>query len=318
MNSSIPWCPHSLPTPLCLNPPKTPVIPTPLGRSADQPGPALPRLSVLLVADPTVCTETLPARIWRATLKPRAVLPETALDVRPTDVLVDRVLDVNLRDRASIEKAAESIEGPVDGYFGCAGLPGPPFSGLDVMLVNFVGARHLVNLVLPKIPAGGAIAVIASNAAMGWQLELEQLMALVTTDGFDEGKQWCEANSEMGAVGAYPFSKKAINAWVASRGATLISDGIRLNCINPGPTDTAMLPHFVEFAGENIIDAFIGPIRRRSTPEEQAWPLIFLNSSRSSYVNGESLVTDGGFFGAVQSGQLDLTKMFDAPGATGS
>jgi NAD(P)-dependent dehydrogenase (short-subunit alcohol dehydrogenase family) len=240
----------------------------------------------------------------------------TALDVRPTDLPVDRVVEVDLRDRASIERAAESIEGPVDGYFGCAGLPGPPFSGLDVLLVNFVGARHLVNLVLPKIPAGGAIAVVASNAAMGWQLELEQLMELVSTDGFDQGKRWCEANDEMGAVGAYPFSKKAINAWVASRAATLITDGIRLNCINPGPTDTAMLPHFVEFAGQNIIDAFVGPIRRRSTAEEQAWPLIFLNSPRSSYINGEALATDGGFFGAVQSGQLDLTKMFAAPDTT--
>jgi NAD(P)-dependent dehydrogenase (short-subunit alcohol dehydrogenase family) len=234
----------------------------------------------------------------------------TALDVRPTEVPVDRALEVDLRDRTSIERAAESIDGPVHGYFGCAGLPGPPFSGLDVLLVNFVGARHLVSLVLPKIPAGGAIAVVASNAAMGWQLELEQLMKLVSTDGFDQGKQWCEANEGMGAVGAYPFSKKAINAWVASRAATLITDGIRLNCINPGPTDTAMLPHFVEFAGQNIIDAFVGPIRRRSTAEEQAWPLIFLNSPRSSYINGEALVTDGGFFGAVQSGQLDLTKMF--------
>lgn len=118
-------------------------------------------------------------------------------------------------------------------------------------------------------------------------------MELVSTDGFDEGARWCEANDEMGAVGAYPFSKKAINAWVASRAATLITDGIRLNCINPGPTDTAMLPHFVKFAGQNIIDAFVGPIRRRSTAEEQAWPLIFLNSPRSSYVNGEALVTDG-------------------------
>jgi NAD(P)-dependent dehydrogenase (short-subunit alcohol dehydrogenase family) len=253
-----------------------------------------------------------------ATILTRLGARVTALDVRPTEVSVDQALEVDLRDRTSIEKAAEAIKGPVDGYFGCAGLPGPPFSCLDVLLVNFVGARHLVNLVLPSIPAGGAIAVVASNAAMGWQLELEQLMSLVTTEGFDEGKQWCEANSEMGAVGAYPFSKKAINAWVASRGATLITDGIRLNCINPGPTDTAMMPHFVEFAGENIIDAFVGPIRRRSTPEEQAWPLVFLNSPRSSYINGESLVTDGGFFGAVQSGQLDLTKMFEAPGATGS
>jgi NAD(P)-dependent dehydrogenase (short-subunit alcohol dehydrogenase family) len=237
----------------------------------------------------------------------------TAVDVRPTKLPVDQVLEVDLRDRASIDAAAESIEGPIDGYFGCAGLPGPPFSGLDVMLVNFVGARHLIDLILPKIPVGGAIAVVASNAAMGWQLELEQLMSLVSTEGFDAGKQWCEAHSEVLDAGAYPFSKKAINAWVASRAATLITDGVRLNCINPGPTDTAMMPHFLEFAGENIIDAFVGPIRRRSTPQEQAWPLVFLNSPRSSYVNGEALVTDGGFFGAVQSGQLDLSRLFAAP-----
>jgi NAD(P)-dependent dehydrogenase (short-subunit alcohol dehydrogenase family) len=237
----------------------------------------------------------------------------TAVDVRPTKLPVDQVLEVDLRDRASIDAAAESIEGPIHAYFGCAGLPGPPFSGLDVMLVNFVGARHLIDLVLPKISVGGAIAVVASNAAMGWQLELEQLMGLVGTEGFDAGKRWCEANGEMVESGAYPFSKKAINAWVASRAATLITDGIRLNCINPGPTDTAMMPHFVEFAGQNIIDAFVGPIRRRSTPEEQAWPLIFLNSPRSSYINGEALVTDGGFFGAVQSGQLDLSQLFAVP-----
>jgi NAD(P)-dependent dehydrogenase (short-subunit alcohol dehydrogenase family) len=237
----------------------------------------------------------------------------TAVDVRPTELPVDQVLEVDLRDRTSIDAAAESIEGPIDGYFGCAGLPGPPFSGLDVMLVNFVGARHLIDLILPKIPVGGAIAVVASNAAMGWQLELEQLMSLVSTEGFDAGKQWCEAHSEVLDAGAYPFSKKAINAWVASRAATLITDGVRLNCINPGPTDTAMMPHFLEFAGENIIDAFVGPIRRRSTPQEQAWPLVFLNSPRSSYVNGEALVTDGGFFGAVQSGQLDLSRLFAAP-----
>jgi NAD(P)-dependent dehydrogenase (short-subunit alcohol dehydrogenase family) len=61
----------------------------------------------------------------------------------------------------------------------------------------------------------------------------------------------------------------AINAWVASRAATLITDGIRLNCINPGPTDTAMLPHFVEFAGQNIIDAFVGPIGGARPPRNR-------------------------------------------------
>jgi hypothetical protein len=37
---------------------------------------------------------------------------------------------------------------------------------------------------------------------------------------------------------------------------------------------------------------------------------VFLNSPRSSYINGEGLTTDGGFFGAVQTGQLDLAKVF--------
>jgi NAD(P)-dependent dehydrogenase (short-subunit alcohol dehydrogenase family) len=238
----------------------------------------------------------------------------TAVDVRRTEVPAAQVIEVDLRDCAAIDAAAESIEGPIHAYFGCAGLPGPPFAALDVMLVNFVGARHLIERVLPKIPVGGAIAVVASNAAMGWQLELEQLMHLVSADGFDAGKRWCESNAEMLEAAAYPFSKKAINAWVASRAATLIADGVRLNCINPGPTDTAMMPHFVEFAGANVIDAFVGPIRRKSTPEEQAWPLIFLNSPRSSYVNGESLVTDGGFFGAVQTGQLDLAQLLGGTG----
>jgi len=237
----------------------------------------------------------------------------TAIDVNPVALPVHQALQADLRDKAAIEAAAESIEGPVHGYFGSAGLPGAPFSDLDVMLVNFVGSRYLVDLVLSKIPAGGAIAVVASNAAMGWQLEVEKLMKLVNTEGFDAGKQWCESHPEAMQPDVYSFSKKIVNAWVASRAGALITEGKRLNCINPGPTATAMMPHFVRNAGQQTIDAFIGPIKRQATPEEQAWPLIFLNSPRSSYVNGETFTTDGGFFGALQTGQVDLSGLFAAP-----
>jgi len=236
----------------------------------------------------------------------------TAIDVNPVALPVHQALQADLRDKAAIEAAAESIEAPVHGYFGSAGLPGAPFSDLDVMLVNFVGSRYLVDLVLSKIPAGGAIAVVASNAAMGWQLEVERLMKLVNTEGFDAGKQWCESHPEAMQPDVYSFSKKVVNAWVASRAGALITEGKRLNCINPGPTATAMMPHFVRNAGQQTIDAFIGPIKRQATPEEQAWPLIFLNSPRSSYVNGETFTTDGGFFGALQTGQVDLSGLFAA------
>jgi NAD(P)-dependent dehydrogenase (short-subunit alcohol dehydrogenase family) len=236
----------------------------------------------------------------------------TAIDVNPVSAPVQQAIQADLRDPAAIEKAAARIDGPVHGFFGCAGLPGAPFSDLDVMLVNFIGGRHLIDLVLPKIPDGGAIAVVASNAAMGWQLELATLMQLVSTDGFGAAKQWCESHPEAMEPDVYSFSKKVINAWVASRAATLITEGKRLNCMNPGPTATAMMPHFVRNAGQHVIDAFVGPIRRQSTPQEQAWPLIFLNSPRASYVNGETLTTDGGFFGALQTGQVDLSGLVPA------
>ena len=80
--------------------------------------------------------------------------------------------------------------------------------------------------------------------------------------------------------------------------------GLRLNCTNPGPTDTAMMPAFEALAGRDLIDAFIGPSGRRSTAVEQAWPLLFLNSPRNTYVAAEAVHVDGGYLGALTTGQL--------------
>ena len=232
-----------------------------------------------------------------------------AVDIKATAVPVAAAHEVDLRDRAAIDAAVAAIDGPVGAVFSCAGLPGPPFSDLDVMLVNFVGGRHLIESLIPKMPEGGAIAYIASNAGLGWQQELETLMPLVQSDGFDAGKQWCEAHEDVFKASAYMFSKKVINAWVAWRAAALIQQGLRLNCINPGPTSTPMMPFFEEANGKELVHAFVGPIGRDSEAIEQAWPMVFLNSPRMSYVNGEALHTDGGFLGAMVTGQIDFAAL---------
>lgn len=231
------------------------------------------------------------------------------IDINPTPVPVKLSLQVDLRDRKAIEQAASTISAPVHAVFSCAGLPGPPFSPLDVMLVNFVGARHLVEQLVPKMPAGSAIASIASNAGLGWQEQLQNLMELVTSDGFDAGRAWCEAHPDQLTDNPYPFSKQVINAWVAWRSVGLIKQGIRINCINPGPTSTPMMPFFEDIAGKELVHAFVGPIARDSEPEEQAWPLVFLNSPRMSYVTGEAIHTDGGFLGAMVTGQIDFSAL---------
>jgi NAD(P)-dependent dehydrogenase (short-subunit alcohol dehydrogenase family) len=227
------------------------------------------------------------------------------LDVKPTEVPVKSFIEVDLRDRASIDDAVSKIDGPVHGVFSVAGLPGPPFSDVDTVLVNFVGARHLIESLVPKMPEGSAAVCVASNAGLGWQQEIADLLPVVSGGGFDETKAWCQANPDKIAQGYVP-SKKLVNAWVAWRAASLLDNGIRLNCTNPGPTDTAMMPTFEEQSGKDLIDAFVGPSKRRSTAEEQAWPLVFLNSPRSSYIAGEALHTDAGFLGAMVTGQIQV------------
>lgn len=233
----------------------------------------------------------------------------SALDIRPTSVAVARTIKLDLREQDSIEAATAAIDGPVHALFSCAGLPGPPFPEIDVMVVNFVGARHLIEGVVPKMADGSAIAYVASNAGLGWQQSQGPLMELIGTEGFAAGKAWCEEHVEEIGPSAYAFSKRVINAFVASQAGRLMAHGVRLNCTNPGPTATPMMQHFEDSAGKDLIKAALGPLARYSRPEEQAWPLVFLNSPRSSYVTGEALYVDGGFFGALQTGQVDFSAL---------
>jgi len=227
----------------------------------------------------------------------------TALDINPTTVAVARALQIDLRDRDRIEEVAAAIDGPVDGLFSCAGLPGPPFSELDTILVNFVGARHLAEQLVPKMGRGSSISVISSAAALGWQNHIKPITELLATDGFDGAVAWLRANEKTWSWSGYAYSKYVIDGWVGWWYPELARKGIRINAINPGPTETAMMPAFQDFAGKDVIDQSVGPIGRYSTPEEQAWPLVCLGSPRFSYVGGEVLWTDGGWNGAMTMGR---------------
>ena len=227
----------------------------------------------------------------------------TGLDMKPTPLAVDKFMKVDLRDRSAIDAACASIMAPVDAIFSVAGVLGPPLSDVETLLVNFFGARHLIELLIPKMPAGSAIAMVGSVGGHGWQQEVADLLPVVAIDGFENGRAWCQANA--GKIkGVYAFSKKLINVWVAHRAASLIAQGIRLNCTNPGHTQTPMILASEHYVGKDRTDQSIGPSGRRSTPEEQAWPLVFLNSPRASYIAGEGLYTDAGFVGAMVTGQI--------------
>jgi len=214
----------------------------------------------------------------------------------------------DLSDPAQIDKAVAEIGGPVDSLFNCAGLP-TTAPGQKIVLVNFLGHRHLTEAMLPNMPEGSSIGFISSAAGMGWQGNTGHLLELLATADFGSGQGWCEGRDDLIELNGYGFSKEAINAYVAWRGYQLASQGIRLNSIQPGPTDTPMMPSFVESMGEDFFEKFPKPVGRNSRPDEQAWAIIMLNSSRSSYTTATNLFTDGGFSGGLFTNSIDFSAL---------
>ena len=215
--------------------------------------------------------------------------------------------ECDLRDPSQIDRAVDRIGAVVNMLFNCAGLPNT-FSELDVMLVNFCGLRHLTERVVPNLTADGAIASIASTAGIGWLQNMATLGPLLSTPDFEAAKQWCVENP-VPLANAYGLSKEAINAYTAFRSFPLAQQGIRINCLNPGPTDTPMMPEFEKAVGKAYMDNFPVPIGRHAVADEQAWPLVFLNSPRASFVTGVQLDADGGFKGGLFTGQIDPTVL---------
>jgi NAD(P)-dependent dehydrogenase (short-subunit alcohol dehydrogenase family) len=162
--------------------------------------------------------------------------------------------------------------------------------------------------VLPLMGQGSAIVSIASTGGLGWSRRIPVHMELLQTKGFEAAVQWAEAHMDQVAEG-YAFSKEAVIVWTQFMGAQLIKQGIRINCSLPSPTQTPMMATFHATSGKEIVDAAAEPLGRYTTPEEQAGPLVLLNSDAASVVNGVVLPVDGGFMGGLTTGQVDISKM---------
>ena len=220
--------------------------------------------------------------------------------------------NVDLRDPASIEAGVAGVGGKIDCLFNCAGLPGGgAFPPIDTMKVNLIGTRHLTDQVIPLMGDNGAIISIASTGGLGWSQRIPVHMELMMTQGFQGALDWCDAHMDQVAEG-YAFSKEAVIVWTQFMGAQLIKRGIRINCSLPSPTQTPMMKSFHEHSGKAVVDAAAEPLGRYTTPEEQAGPLVLINSDAAGVVNGIVLPVDGGFMGGVVTGQVDLSKMMAA------
>jgi NAD(P)-dependent dehydrogenase (short-subunit alcohol dehydrogenase family) len=240
------------------------------------------------------------------------------VDIQQPKVPHESFHQCDLSDFAQIRATAEALKAvaPIHFLFPCAGLPPHVKGAMYCMRVNYIGTRHFVEQVLPSVADGGGIALISSDAALGWQGNLAQSMEMLAISDPDQAYAWCEAGPDKRVRDGYTSSKEMLVVWVQNAAVKLGNERrIRLNAIGPCPTRTAFMDEQEKMLPDGFLDAWPYPsLGRMATAEEQAWPLVLLNSPLNAAVTGSFLYTDQGFASGVFTGAIDAGFMGGAGG----
>jgi 2-hydroxycyclohexanecarboxyl-CoA dehydrogenase len=188
----------------------------------------------------------------------------------------------DITDRASVDAAVAGTEaklGPVDVLVNNAGWDVfKPFTKTEpaqwdkLIAINLTGALHMHHAVLPGMAARkqGRIVNIASDAA--------------------------RAGSSGEAV--YAACKGGLVSFSKTIAREHARQGITVNVVCPGPTDTALFADYKEGAGnpEKLVEAFTRsiPLGRIGQPDDLPGAVLFFASNDATYITGQVLSVSGG------------------------
>jgi 3-oxoacyl-[acyl-carrier protein] reductase len=139
-----------------------------------------------------------------------------------------------------------------------------------VLSVNLLGTFFTVQAAALRMlnnPAGGNIVCVASDAGV-------------------------HGGGGLIADTAYAASKAGTLSLVKSVARELAGKKVRINALNPGPTDSPMHAN-VDQALKDRIAANL-PMRRMGRPQDMAAAILFLCSEAAGFVYGSALDVDGG------------------------
>ena len=151
-----------------------------------------------------------------------------------------------------------------------------PRDWAEVLRVNLDGTWLWARAVLPSMcrQKRGAIVTVASQLALAGG----------------------RSNS------AYIASKGAVIALTRTMALDYVADGVRVNCVAPGATDTPMLARaFARSADASAAREQVRarhPMQRLGEPDEVAAAVLFLASDDASFITGTVLAADGGWLAA--------------------
>lgn len=188
----------------------------------------------------------------------------------------------NITDRAQVDAAVAAVEaqlGPIAVLVNNAGwdvfkpfVKTVPAEWAKLIDINLTGALHMLHAVLPGMAARqyGRIVNVASDAARG--------------------------GSSGEAV--YAACKGGLVALSKTLAREHARQGITVNVVCPGPTDTALLAGVAEGARDpaKLIEAFRSaiPLGRLGQGQDLASAIAFFGSDDAGFVTGQVLSVSGG------------------------
>ena len=188
---------------------------------------------------------------------------------------------LDVTDTAAVERTVAEIvrdAGPIDLLASAAGIYGTGQAEHltddeieRLMAVNFGGVVRTNRAVLPSM----------MERASGVIVNMSSLHAL---------------NGQIGAA-HYAASKAAVLGWTRSLAREKGGYGIRVNCVAPGPIDTAfwrgaMTEEQYQTAKAGRVKTI--PLGRLGTPDDVAETIVFLLSPGAAYITGQAISIGGG------------------------
>jgi len=200
---------------------------------------------------------------------------------RIADVHGARVIgtELDVTSRAGVERAVGVVEdtlGGVDVLVNNAGIDviGPFVDSHEadwdrIIAVNLKGMLHCCQVVLRGM--------------------IERNRGSIVSMASDAGR----VGSSGEAV--YSATKGGVIAFTKTLARETARYGIRVNCVCPGPTDTALLAQIAETSPKlhDSLERSI-PMRRVAQPDDLAPAVVFLAGDGARYVTGQTLSVSGG------------------------
>ncbi|MBT3427708.1 MAG: SDR family oxidoreductase [Gammaproteobacteria bacterium] len=211
----------------------------------------------------------------------------------------------DISDRNSVEQAIVLLPDTLRAVIHVAGIalcrPDPS----QVIRVNFFGLRFLNEQLNEKMVVGGQVLIVASSAGRDWRDNSDVVAGMLALTTLEQEEAWLLEHQLDWQQDPYKISKQCAAAYTYLACLAGKEKQIRVNCINPGITETPLSDSFRELLGQERYDSIVDQTGRSGKPDDVAAVVEMFTLMETEWLNGVEITVDGGYFGRIQAATLN-------------